>query len=141
MDVDSKLPKLSKSTLDMKFMTRTKERVQKEQEDAEGRAMYSNEITEEMRKTGNIVFTETSMFHCKHLIEGRLSFGGMNPEIEKLMLNDYATKIFEAEKKKETDISDVQMAKDYSTLVHTIGNKFSSKKNKNKRKFLKPADD
>ncbi|RZC39786.1 MPP6 domain containing protein [Asbolus verrucosus] len=133
--------KLSKSILDMKFMKKTKERVQKEQEDAEGKAMYSNEITDEMKKSGNIVFTETSIYHCRNLIEGRLSFGGMNPEIERLMLNDFAKKMQEAEKRKETDVSDVQMAQEYSTLVNTISNKFSGRKNKNKRKFMKPADD
>ncbi|EFA03339.1 M-phase phosphoprotein 6 [Tribolium castaneum] len=132
---------LSKSILDMKFMKRTKERVLKEQEDAEGKAMYSNEITDEMKKSGTIVFTETSIFNCRNLIEGRLSFGGMNPEIEKLMSNDYTRKKQEVEKRKETDVSDAQMAQEYSTLVNTMANKFSGKKNRNKRKFIKPSED
>lgn len=137
---ESKSVQLSRSILEMKFMKRTKERVLKEQEDAEGKAMYSNEITEEMKKSGNIIFTGTSIFNCKNLIEGRLSFGGMNPEIEKFMENDFTKKKQEVEKRKETDISDVKMA-EYSTLVNTISNKFSGKKNKNKRKFIKPSED
>ncbi|KAJ3653915.1 hypothetical protein Zmor_013140 [Zophobas morio] len=138
---EAKPIQLSKSILDMKFMKKTKERVQKEQEDAEGKAMYSNEITEEMKKSGNIIFTETSIFNCRNLVEGRLSFGGMNPEIEKLMTDDFTKKKQEVERKKETDISDEKMAQEYSTLVDTIGNKFSGKRNKNKRKFLKPSED
>lgn len=43
---DPKRAKLSKSILEMKFMKKTKERVEKEEEDAEGHAMYSKEITE-----------------------------------------------------------------------------------------------
>ena len=138
---EAKPIQLSKSILDMKFMKKTKERVQKEQEDAEGKAMYSNEITEEMKKSGNIIFTETSILNCRNLVEGRLSFGGMNPEIEKLMTDDFTKKKQEVERKKETDISDEKMAQEYSTLVDTIGNKFSGKRNKNKRKFLKPSED
>jgi M-phase phosphoprotein-6 len=62
---DVKSIQLSKSILDMKFMKKTKERVEKEKEDAEGKAMYFNEITNEMRQSGNIVFSETSIFTCK----------------------------------------------------------------------------
>lgn len=131
---------LSKGILEMKFMKKSKDRVQREQEAAEGQAMYSNEITEEMKKSGNIVFSEAGISQCKNLIEGRLSFGGMNPEIEKLMQNDYAKKKGEAEAKLETEVSDVQMA-EYSSLTNAISNKFNSKKNKNKRKFLKPKED
>ena len=96
---EAKPIQLSKSILDMKFMKKTKERVQKEQEDAEGKAMYSNEITEEMKKSGNIIFTETSIFNCRNLVEGRLSFGGMNPEIEKLMTDDFNKNKQEVERK------------------------------------------
>ncbi|XP_050308850.1 M-phase phosphoprotein 6 [Anthonomus grandis grandis] len=132
--------KLSKTILEMKFMKKTKEKVLKEQEDAEGQAMYSNEITEAMRRDGNIIFREASISLCKNLVEGRLSFGGMNPDVEKLMEKDYNKQIFESERKKEKDISDEQMAKDYSSVVDTIGNKFKGKRSKNKT-FQKPAKD
>lgn len=134
--------KLSRAVLEMKFMKKTKERVEKEEDDAEGEAMYSGEITEEMKQSGNITFIETSIANCRNLIEGRLSFGGMNPEIEKLMSDDYTKKLEEAEKKKEKDVSDVEMAKKYSTLVDTLGKKFQNKNNRtwNKKKFMRPAD-
>ncbi|XP_066258262.1 M-phase phosphoprotein 6 [Euwallacea similis] len=137
MDKDRKI-KLSNSILEMKFMKRTKEKVLKEKEDAEGQAMYSNEITDEMRKNGNIIFRETSITICKGLIDGRLSFGGMNPEVEKLMETDYNKAVAEANKKQEKDITDEQMAMEYSPVSDTISNKFKTKKHKNK-KFRKTS--
>lgn len=128
----------------MKFMKKTKEKVEKELDDAEGQAMYSDQITDEMRKTGNLVFISTSMTICKNLVDGRLSFGGMNPEIEKLMEKDYNKLIGEEEAKKEKDIGDAEMAKGYSTLVETVGKKFQSRQNTPKqkqRKFKKPNID
>ncbi|KAB0802258.1 hypothetical protein PPYR_04444 [Photinus pyralis] len=132
--------KLSRAVLEMKFMKKTKERVEKEKDDAEGEAMYANEITEAMRKSGNINFTEVGIFTCKDLIEGRLSFNGMNPEIEKLM-NDYHQKLIKTDKVRETEISDVEMANAYSSTVNTMGKKFETKRNRKKNKFLKPSDD
>lgn len=133
--------KLSKGILEMKFMKKTKEKV--ENEDAEGKAMYSNQVTEEMKRSGNLVFIATSITDCKNLVDGRLSFGGMNPDIEKLMANDYNKLIETEEKKKEKDVPDIEMAQGYSTLVESIGKKFKSNKPKSKnknRKFLKPKD-
>lgn len=137
---------LSKTILEMKFMKKTKEKVQKEIEDAEGQAMYSNEITEEMRRSGNLVFIETSITNCKNLIDGRLSFGGMNPEVEKLMANDYIKLLEAEEKRREKDITDVEMAQGYSSVVDTIGKKFSTKQSKQKHRFkkkvfVKPANE
>lgn len=136
--------KLSKGILEMKFMKKTKEKVEKEIDDAEGQAMYSDQITDEMRRTGNLVFISTSMTVCKHLVDGRLSFGGINPEIEKLMAKDYNKLVGEEETKKEKDIGDVEMAEGYSTLVDTVGKKFHSRQNTPKqkhKKFKKPNID
>ncbi|XP_056643558.1 M-phase phosphoprotein 6 [Diorhabda sublineata] len=131
--------KLSKTILEMKFMKKTKEKVEKLADDLEGNKMYSNEITEEMRRTGNLVFISTSIVNCKNLIDGRLSFGGMNPEIEKLMANEYTKLLEEQERKKEKDVTDAEMAEGYSTLVDTLGKKFNKqKKSKSKKKFVKP---
>ncbi|KAK9719551.1 M-phase phosphoprotein 6 [Popillia japonica] len=109
--MQDKKAKLSKTILDMKFMKKTKERVQKEEEDAEGQTMYANEITEEMRKS-----------------EGRMSFGGMNPDIENYMATKYSPKLEEIERQMGTDVSDAEMAKGYSTLVNTMAKKFTDKK-------------
>lgn len=139
MDDQKEDVKLSKGILEMKFMKKTKEKVEKLADDLEGNQMYTNEITDEMRRTGNIVFVSTSIVNCKNLIDGRLSFGGMNPEIEKLMSNEYAKLLEEQERKKEKDITDTEMAEGYSTLVDTIGKKFNKdKKSKSKKKFIRP---
>lgn len=143
MEDKNKKVQLSKQILDMKFMKRTKERVKKEEEDAEGKAMYSNQITEQMRKSGNIVFIETSISNCKNLIDGRLSFGGINPDIERIMSDKHVRKIEEMEKLKEKDVQDVEMAKGYSTLVDTMGKKFNNNKRHsrfNNKKFIKPRN-
>lgn len=145
---DNKKVQLSKQILDMKFMKRTKDRVRKEEEDAEGQAMYSNQITEQMRKSGNVVFIETSISNCKNLIDGRLSFGGMNPDIERLMSDKYVKAIEEAERSKEKDVQDIDMAQGYhSSLVDTMGKKFQNKRqysnrhsNRHSKKFMKPRD-
>ncbi|KAK4880101.1 hypothetical protein RN001_008247 [Aquatica leii] len=133
--------KLSRAVLEMKFMKKTKERVEKEEDDAEGEAMYSSEITEAMRKSGNINFTEISIVNCKDLLEGRLSFNGMNPEIEKLTKDDYQKQFEKQEKVKDKDITDAEMAANYSSTIETIGNKFLDKKTRTRNKFLKPSDD
>lgn len=132
--------KLSKAILEMKFMKKTKEKVAKEEENAESREMYSHEITEEMKKNGNIIFRPASITVCKRLVDGRLSFGGMNPEIEKMMESDYNKIYAEAEKKNEKDITDEEMAKQHLAVAKTISNKFKPKRNRNK-KFQKPRDE
>ncbi|XP_018336520.1 M-phase phosphoprotein 6 [Agrilus planipennis] len=138
---EKKNAKLSRAVLDMKFMKKTKERVLKEEENAEGQLMYSNEITEEMKAAGNTLFVETTLVYCKDLVEGRLSFGGMNPVIEKIMKEEYTKKLEDSDKAKEKDVSDIEMAKGYSTVVDTIGKKFHDKRNRYKKKFIKPSDD
>lgn len=129
--------RLSKGILEMKFMKKTREQVLKDQEDAESQEMYSREITEEMKKNGHIIFREASMTICKGLADGRLSFGGVNPEVEKLMETTYNKALAEAQKREEKDVSDEHMAKGYSTVINTINNKFKTKKSRNK-KFQKP---
>ncbi|CAG9773602.1 unnamed protein product [Ceutorhynchus assimilis] len=130
---------LSKNLLEMKFMKKTKEQVLKKRDDAEGQAMYSKQISDKMRKSdGDIIFRQASISNCKNLVEGRLSFGGMNRVVEKLMESDYNKKYFDAEKRKEKDVSDEQMAKEYSTVVDTLNKKFRPKKQRN-QKFQKPS--
>lgn len=132
-------PKLSRAILDMKFMKKSKIRVEQEEEAAEGQAMYSNEITEEMRKGGKYKIVEVGMNICSDLIEGRLSFGGLNTKVERLMTAEYAKRQEVVEKLKEKDVSDFDMAKRYNPLVNTI-HKNTSNKKRNKRKFVKPAE-
>ncbi|XP_064076763.1 M-phase phosphoprotein 6 [Vanessa tameamea] len=96
-----KKPQLPKSVLDMKFMKKTKDRIEKEIEntqDIEG--LYSNVITNEMRHASGNYISESSFVYCEDLLEGRLSFKGMNPEIERLMALEY--------KKDDDDTSEIK---------------------------------
>ncbi|XP_077298202.1 M-phase phosphoprotein 6 [Arctopsyche grandis] len=128
---------LSKTVLEMKFMKRTKERVEREAtvaaEAAEATGeggLYTREITDEMRR-GNQTYciVESSFAACLDLLDGRRSYRGKNPEIERLTQ--------QAENPTETnpneaDVSDKQMAQFYNPLVNTVQNKFKSKRENKK---------
>lgn len=130
--------KLSKSILDMKFMKRTKEKVLKEEDDAQSRAMYSNEITEKMRKNESRFIVETSYMICEDLNEGRFSFRGMNPEIERLMeLEDQAEQA-KIEKNVKKDVTDADMTAYYGNVKQTIEKKFQSKTQRRKMTLPEP---
>ncbi|XP_059049786.1 M-phase phosphoprotein 6 [Achroia grisella] len=105
-----KKPQLPKSVLDMKFMKKTKDRIEKEIENTQDHdSLYSNIITSEMRHaTGNFI-TESSFLVCEDLLEGRLSYKGMNLEIERLM--ELESKNEEPDQDMQKDISDDILAK------------------------------
>lgn len=99
---------------------------------------------------------------CENLIEGRLSFLGMNPELERLLELERVAKNPNYDNSHEVDVTDQEMAAYKSSLIQTMASKFA-KKNPNKRdqkmkwesedkdnstpaakkkkKFLKPKDD
>lgn len=122
--------KLSKAVLEMKFMKRTKERVEKEaaaaaaSEEATGEGgLYASEITDEMRK-GSCCMVEPSLALCLDLLDGRRSYRGMNPEVERLMRLEEGPQDQQAA---EVEVSDAQMADYYNPLVDTMQKKFKSK--------------
>jgi M-phase phosphoprotein 6. len=95
---------------------------------------------------------EPSFVQCENLIDGRLSFHGMNPEIERIMqLEQEANRVKVAVKEK--DVSDYEMANHFNTLVGTVNRRFISKRDHRnlqecdreqrtkKFKFLKPSCD
>jgi len=144
----------------MKFMKRTKEKVIKEEDAAEGRAMYLSEMTDKML-TGNSQFIiEPSYVPCENLKDGRVSFRGMNPEIERLLELEEMEKQAKVEKDVKKDVTDAEMADYYGNVVRTMQKKFETKgkrkmnlpepvntnhkRNKHintKQGFLKPASD
>lgn len=111
-----KKPHLPKSVLDMKFMKKTKERIEKELENIQDHeSLYSNIITNEMRHaTGNFI-SESSFIFCEDLIDGRVSFKGMNPEIERLMDLENKNEVVDSEMQK--DVSDEILAKTMNNLT------------------------
>lgn len=146
--------KLSKSVLEMKFMKRTKEKILKEEDDAEGRAMYSNEITDKMLNEKSQYIIENSYVPCENLKEGRFSFHGMNPEIERLLeLEEEARRLASENalsKRMNKDVSDRQMANVYyrnkidnSSYTSKYKNriKLNLPEPKNKKRFIKPKEE
>lgn len=99
---------------------------------------------------------ESSFIPCENLIEGRLSFKGMNPEIERLLELEELAKRKPVDRSMKADISDLEMAQFKQSLVETVASKFKSKKQRKqhpdskvkkegpprkKPKFMKPNDD
>ncbi|CAD6999811.1 unnamed protein product [Ceratitis capitata] len=120
-------PRLSKGILEMKFMQRTKAKVDKEIEDAEGREMYSQEITQKMLHGNSNFIIEPSFMHCENLIEGRLSFRGMNPEIERLLELEQAERVANTQHEQKKEVSDKEMAKFFQAQQVTMQKKFQTK--------------
>ncbi|XP_046838461.1 M-phase phosphoprotein 6, partial [Vespa crabro] len=117
--------KLSKSILQMKFMKRTKEKVEKQMIEKEGEEYFSGQLSIQMKNESEKFIIEPSYVFCEKLIDGRLSFQGMNPELEKLLEIENVDKQIELEKKQEADVTDEQMVKQWINL--------RKKKNKFKR--------
>ncbi|PZC78779.1 hypothetical protein B5X24_HaOG217105 [Helicoverpa armigera] len=108
----SKKIQLPKSVLDMKFMKKTKERIEKEIENTQDLdSLYSNIITNEMRSASGNFISESSFIFCETMLEGRLSFKGMNPEIERLMELENGAKTEDNSGEMVKDVSDDILAK------------------------------
>ncbi|XP_033107733.1 M-phase phosphoprotein 6-like [Anneissia japonica] len=156
-------PGLSKNVKQMKFMQRkldrdvieeSKEQDRQHKIDDDHWVLDLPELKHKMSKYE----IEASYVKCEDLMWGRMSFKGMDPLIEKMMKNNEAKEEEDDEEEVtidsgETMITDEEMAKQYSTLVETIGKKFGKKRNmstnssstekpakkKKKKGFLKPA--
>lgn len=150
-------PRLSRGLLDMKFMQRTKAKVAKEDDDEQSRAMYSNEMNQKMLNSNSNFIIEPSYSICAGLIDGRLSFRGMNPELERLMELEQAEKQGNTRPEQPKEVNDQEMAEIYyanqaPAASRTMNKKFVTK-NEYKRKstdnpkwqkkgqFKKPRED
>lgn len=161
--------KLSKSILEMKFMKRTKEKVEKELEIEETQKLYKQNLNKKMLGAGESKFyIEPSYFLCEGLREGRLSFRGMNEELEKYLEKTNYWGVPEEPSKQEVEVEDEEMAarfqgyKKFNKLNNMQGqkNKYNhikkgnkgfhsqhiKKDNRNgppnkKTKFMKPDED
>ncbi|KAK2701335.1 M-phase phosphoprotein 6-like [Artemia franciscana] len=114
--------KLSRNLLAMKFMKRSKDETERQLDDAERKELYKQEITEEMIKNGMRVTIEPSYKIVEDLVFGRMSFGGMNPEVEKIMKKANGEPV---ETEIEANISNSEMAATYGSLVAKIGKRFN----------------
>ncbi|XP_001605943.1 M-phase phosphoprotein 6 [Nasonia vitripennis] len=140
---------LSKSILEMKFMKRTKDKVEKQTYQKEGEDYFSSQ-QQLPKKTGRYI-TEASYIFCEDLIEGRLSFQGENPELERLLELEQMEKNPKVENDMDTDVSDAQMAARWRATTKINVRSLDNKKEevnedeqepkRKKPKFLKPVDD
>lgn len=124
-------------------MKRTKEKVLKEEDDAQSRAMYSNEITDKMLKCESFYITEPSYVHCEELNDGRFSFRGMNPDIERILELEEQARQTTIDQNVKKDVTDEDMTAYYGNVKKTIERKFQSKTHRRKialpePKFKKP---
>lgn len=152
MDRDISKTKLSRHLLDMKFMKKSKEKAQKDEEEEEHRSLFNSDAMDSIKKEGSRYIIKESYAPCLGLLAPRMSFKGRNPEIERLMQQGGET---ETKPANMAGIPGEEMAKRYSTLVGAITKKFDKRKqpagcseevaNKIKvhkrRKFEQPSDD
>lgn len=118
--------KLSKHLLEMKFMKRTREKTEIQDEEEIRSQMFDSEVTPAMRVEGDRFVLESSYMPIENLKFGRLSFKGMNPEIETIMLEEAGRE--ESTRAQEQEVTDQEMADRYSNLVGTINKKFTKKR-------------
>uniref|UniRef100_A0A4W3IZD5 M-phase phosphoprotein 6 n=1 Tax=Callorhinchus milii TaxID=7868 RepID=A0A4W3IZD5_CALMI len=154
--------KLSKNLLKMKFMqrsldTETKKQLEEEEKIINAEHWYLD--LPELKEHESHIIEEKSFVPCENLLFGRMSFKGFNPEIEKLVSQMYSEdgKEEAEEETIEADVSDLEMARRYGSLVGTIKNKFTKKRDRSsaieneeteessrggkiKKTFMKPAE-
>ena len=116
--------KLSKNLLEMKFMKRTKEKTEFQEEEEVRARMFDDEISGDMKSGANRIVIEPSYVNIEGLRFGRMAFRGMNSEIESMMAEQEA-KNNEAKSSMEMDVSDMEMT---MKLSKTIGKKFATKR-------------
>ncbi|XP_014223418.1 M-phase phosphoprotein 6 [Trichogramma pretiosum] len=146
--------KLSKSILEMKFMKRTKEKVEQQTYQKEGEDFFASNAAKLAKSKGEFI-TANSYVQCEDLIEGRLSFQGENPELERMLeLEELAKRAPKEEPVDQKDVTDEQMARLYQQATTKINVKTTtirkieqstpdrSKEPRRKRaKFIKPKED
>merc|ERR1712141_732293 len=121
--------KLSKNVLEMKFMKRTKERTEREEDTEKSQAIYSDFISAAMKHQGSRFIIEPSYVNIENLSFGRFAYHGMNPEIEKMLDDERVIKEELEAVKNEKDVQDEEMVEYYSSLGNTISKKFATKRN------------
>ncbi|RWS14696.1 M-phase phosphoprotein 6-like protein [Dinothrombium tinctorium] len=121
--------KLSKNLMQMKFMQRGKQRLESEEESESN----SNVPAIDVKTDDKFMFADSFTF-CENLKFGRMSFKGMNADIEKLMA-DLET---EADREREvTDVSREEMAKRMSSIERGE----DGSRPKKRTKYIRPVDE
>ncbi|XP_076042590.1 M-phase phosphoprotein 6 isoform X2 [Oratosquilla oratoria] len=113
-------------------MKRTKEKVEKQEEDEERQHLYQDNLVK-LDEDVNKVIHLVSYYDCKEVLPCRLSFGGFDPEIEKIN-EDLLTGLYKVEKKEipqepEADVSSADVME--SSFGAKIGQKFKKGQSRN----------
>lgn len=99
--------KLSKGVLDLKFMKRSKERVELQEEDEERQNLYQDQLSK-LHDGADRVVMINSFYDCMNFLPCRLSFGGADSEIEKLN-EDKLTGLYKVQKKKKEESTGMEV--------------------------------
>lgn len=94
-------------------MQRTKENVERDLNEQNDSKLLDQELVDLCRKEGDRYMTTNSFLYCESLRYGRVSYKGMNPEIEKLMESKRIAPPTKSstDDPTEADISNDEMAK------------------------------
>ena len=139
--------KLSKGILQMKFMQKTKEKCDKELEELEPQDVLDQHYNANLRKEGQKYVVDNSYLYVERLVFPRMSFKGMNPEIEKLMveMNADNSEVKDEKQSNETfDVNDEEMTDRYTQYIDNKNSNrkrnrdvFSKKQNRRHEKYKK----
>lgn len=132
-------PILSKNVLSMKFMQRTKRKVEEKEEEEKSahllsRESKSDDLDPQQNPESKVYPVEESFVNCEGLVFGRMSFKGMNPEIERLMEEKRKP---EAKELEETEVSKYEMSQRYQNLDPQNQQGIKRKRNR----YIRPVDD
>ncbi|XP_071529056.1 uncharacterized protein Mpp6 [Panulirus ornatus] len=111
--------KLSKAVLELKFMKKSKEKAQLQEENEERQNLYQDQLSSLHEGADRIVMVN-SYYDCMDFLPCRLSFGGMDVDVEKLN-KDKLTGIYKVTKasapeiitKMDADVTAEEMAESY----------------------------
>ncbi|XP_037800813.1 uncharacterized protein LOC119595751 [Penaeus monodon] len=137
MEVDQRqnVKKLSKGVLDLKFMKKSKEKAVLQEENEERQQLYQDQLSLLHKGADRIVMVD-SYFDCMDFLPCRLSFGGMDPDIEKLN-EDKLTGVYKPERILpvpskgdgiEEDVTAEEIAENYSKLLGNKAKQFTKRK-------------
>ena len=125
--------------MQMKFMQKTKDKIERQGLDEKHlKPVLDENLNENMLKESNKYVINQSYIYCESLISGRMSFKGMNPEIEKLMQQMSGEKEDNNQKTEESaDVSDDEMTNRYSKYINDSNRKRRQfrKDNKSNKRF------
>lgn len=107
---------LSKNLLQMKFMQKCKAKY--EDKPNEQKISIDSVLNECVKLESNKYLIESSFVTFENLKFGRMSFKGMNVEIERLLNDKYNDKAKDEEEKNDEDVSSIKMAKRYSKYIY-----------------------